>query len=338
MTFLWPELLWALLAAPALVALYISVQRRRRKYALRYSSLILVRDALGRGPGIRRHIPAALFLLGVTIVLAALARPAATVMLPAQRSTVILTMDVSGSMRAEDLSPNRLEAAKEAARAFVAKQPSHVRLGVVAFANGASVVQAPTADREAVLAAIDRLTTQRSTAIGSGILTSLDAIFEEPAAQQPAGRRDAGDLRAATATPTALPRGSFAPAAIVLLSDGQSNTGPHPLEVTRRARDRGVRVYTVGIGSPEGTVLRLDGRSMRVRLDEDTLRRIAEDTDATYVRADTATDLREIYEGLSSRLVLKAESTEITAGFAAAAAGVLIAGALLSLVWFGRLP
>lgn len=338
MTFLWFEMLWAMLVVPALIIAYILVQRRRRKYALRYASLSLVKEALGRGPGIRRHIPPALFLMGMAAMIFALARPAATIILPSQQATVILTLDVSGSMRAEDLKPNRIEAAKSAARAFVAKQPRNVRIGVVSFSNNASIVQAPTIDREAVLAAINRLAMQRSTAIGSGILTSLDAIFEEPGAKPTPSSRDPLTLAEPTAIPTPMPRGAYAPAIVVLLSDGQSNTGPPPLQVVKQAANRGVRVYTVGMGSPEGTVLSFEGRSVRVRLDEETLKRIAEETDASYFRADSETDLRQIYENLSTQLVFKAEQTELTAGFTGLATVFLLVAGTLSLLWFNRLP
>lgn len=338
MSFLWVEMLWALLLVPALIIAYILAQRRRRKYALRYASLSLVKEALGHGPGIRRHIPPALFLLGITTAIIALARPVATVMLPSQQGTVILTLDVSGSMRADDLKPNRMEAAKFAALAFVEKQPRNVRIGVVSFSNNAAIVQAPTTDREAVIAAIKRLAPLRATAIGSGILTSIEAIFEEPGARPTPSRGDSLTLPEPTPAPTPLPRGTYAPAVVVLLSDGQSNSGPPPIQSARQASDRGVRVYTVGVGSPEGTVLRIDGRSIRVRLDEETLKAIAEETDASYFKADSETDLREIYEKLSTNLVLKPEQTELTAGFTGFATLLFLIAAALSLLWFSQLP
>src|SRR3972149_669611 len=251
MSFLWIEMLWALLLVPALIIAYILVQRRRQKYALRYASLSLIKEALGRGPGIRRHIPPALFIVSLATMIFALARPVASVMSPPQQGTVILTVDVSGSMRAEDLKPNRIEAAKSAARAFVEKQPRNVRIGVVSFSNNAAIVQAPTTDREAVLAAIDRLAPQRATAIGSGILTSLEAIFEEPVARPTPFSGDPLMRPEPTPTPTRVPGGTSAPAVVVLLSDGQSNTGPPTLQAAKQASNRGVRVYTVGVGSPE---------------------------------------------------------------------------------------
>ena len=338
MTFIWPEMLMALLLVPIYLAAYIWVQRRRQQYALRYASLSLVRDAVGKGPGIRRHIPAALFLIGLATMAIALARPTATVMLPSQQGTVILTVDVSGSMRANDLKPNRIEAAKAAARAFVEKQPKNVRIGVVSFSDGASVVQAPTADRDAVLAAIDRLVPQRSTAIGSGILASLDAIFEAPGVKPTPAAQDPLALPQPTQAPPERPRGSYAPAVVVLLTDGQNTTGPRPLDAAKQASDRGVRVYTVGMGSPDGVVLNMEGRSARVRLDEETLKRVAEETGADYYRAESETNFKEIYEKLSTELVMKAEQTELTAGFTGFAGVVMLLAGAFSLRWFSRLP
>jgi len=177
MSFLWPGMLWLLLSLPVFILLYLIVQRRRRRYAARFASLLVVKDALGRGPGIRRHIPAIFFLVGLAVGIFALARPQATVLLPSNRGTVILALDMSGSMRARDIAPSRFEAAKAAARAFIEKQPRNVRVGIVAFSATAALVQPPTTNHDDLLAAMDRLRTQRGTAIGSGILVSLDAIL-----------------------------------------------------------------------------------------------------------------------------------------------------------------
>jgi Ca-activated chloride channel family protein len=337
MSFLWIDLLWVMLLVPVLIAAYILLQRRRQKYALRYASLSLVKEALGRGPGIRRHIPPILFLFGVVAMIMALARPVATVVLPSQEGTIILTIDVSGSMRAEDMKPSRLEAAKAAARTFVEKQPKHVRIGVVSFSESAAIVHPPTQDREAVLAAINRLTPQRGTAIGRGIVISLDAILEEPSKKPDPSTRDPLTLAEKTPPPP-VPRGTYAPAIIVLLSDGQSNSGPRPLDIIEQALNRGVRVYTIGVGSPEGIVMSFEGFSIRVRLDEDTLKQIANKTDAKYFKADNETDLRDIYENLSTQLVFKAEQTELTAWFTGFAAALLLVAGMLALLWFNRLP
>ena len=338
MSFLWVEMLWALLIVPLYIIAYVLIQRRRQRYALRYASLSLVKDAVGRGPGIRRHIPAILFLVGLATMVVAMARPVATVMLPSEEGTVILTIDVSGSMRADDLKPSRIEAAKAAARAFVQGQPTNVRIGVVSFSTTASIVQAPTTNRDDVLAAIDRLVPQRSTAIGSGILTSLSAIFDQPGATPTPSASDALTAPEPTPTPTPVPRGTYAPAVIVLLSDGASNIGPAPLDAAQEAADRGVRIYTVGVGDPNGVILRLGGMSARVRLDEVTLKRIAQETDGTYYKADNETNLQEIYKSLSTQLVLKSQQTELTAGVTGVAAVFMLVAGALSLLWFSRLP
>ena len=334
MQFLWPFMLWLLSLVPVLVVLYILAQRRRQKYALRYASLSLVKEALGRGPGRRRHIPPALFITALAVMLLGLARPASVVTLPAQEGTVILTMDVSGSMRAEDLKPNRLEAAKTAARAFVDKQPQGVKIGVVSFSDNAFVVQAPTDDKGAVLRAINRLTPQRGTAIGSALLTSMDAIFEEANGEGGAYSSSTDP----TPTPTPLPKGQYEPAIVVLLTDGESNRGPRPLDVVDRLIARGIRVYTVGVGSVEGTVLNTGGRSMRVRLDENVLKSVAEATDGSYYNASTEKDLQSIYENLSTHLVFRKQETEVTALFTGAAMALSLIAGILSLLWFNRLP
>jgi len=325
-----------LLLIPALVAAYVLAQRRRQRYALRYASLSLVREAVGRGPGIRRHIPPALFLMGVAVMLVALARPVSVVTLPAQEGTVILTMDVSGSMRADDLKPTRLDASKAAARAFVEKQPQGVRIGVVSFSDNAFVVQAPTDDKEAVISAINRLTFQRGTAIGRGLLTSRDAIFEQSDPEF-LSNGSAPDSTP-TPTPTPVPKGVYEPAVVVLLTDGESNQGPPPLTVVDQIAARGIRVYTVGIGSVEGTVLRTQGRAIRTRLDEATLKRVAEATDGAYFNATTEKDLQVIYQNLSTQLVFRKQQSEVTAVFTALAVALSLIGGVLSLMWFNRLP
>jgi Ca-activated chloride channel homolog len=333
MAFLWTPALLLLVLVPILLAVYILMQRRRQKYVVRYTSLSLVKEALGRGPGIRRHIPPALFLLALTILIIALARPVMLVTLPGQQGTVILTIDVSGSMAADDLKPDRMEAAKSAAIAFVQRQPSSVQIGVVSFTDNAFMVQAPTNDQDAVIAAINRLSPQRGTAIGRGLLVSLNAIAEASNGEAPGA-----NLQQPLPTPTPMPKGVYAPALIVLLTDGENNQYPDPLQVAQQAVNQGVRIYTVGVGSPEGTVLHIGGRSIRTRLDEETLRSIAQMTDGTYYSAANEQDLRQIYENLDTRLVLKTEKTEITALFTGAGVLLALAASTLSLLWFSRLP
>jgi Ca-activated chloride channel family protein len=332
MSFIWKEMLLLLLLIPALIGAYILAQKRRQKYAIRYSSLSLVKQAIGKGPGLRRHIPPAFFIAAMTVLILSLARPSATLLLPSLQGMVILAMDSSGSMRADDVKPTRMDAAKAAAKAFVQKHAKNSRIGVVAFGGSANLVQPPTKDRDLVLAAIDRMTYQRGTAIGSGILASLNSILEE------LGEKQILPFGTETEEPLGTREGSFLPAVIVLLSDGQSNTGPLPLDMAAQAAAKGVRIYTVGLGSPDGTILNFYNMSIRVRLDEETLKRIADKTDGAYFKADSDTELENIYSNLGTKLVFKQEKTEITALFAALAAVLLVVSAALSLLWFNRLP
>jgi len=339
MNFLWPGNLLLVLVVPALIAAYIWAQRRRQKYALRYASLSLVREALGKGPGRKRHIPPALFLIALFFMAIGTARPETVVVVPVQEGTVILAIDVSGSMLAEDLKPNRMEAAKEAAKLFVAKQGADVKLGVVAFSGDAQIVQTPTKDHDLVVAAINRLRPQRATAIGRGMLASLDAIFEDSEETAPsviALRRLAGEPTGPTPPP--VPVGADHTATIVLLSDGQNNQFPAPQQVIEDAASRGIRVFTVGVGSADGTVVRIQGRSVRTRLDEATLKQIAEQTEGQYFNASNEKDLRAVYENLSTQLVFRQQKTEITAILTAIAAVFSMVAAALSLFWFNRIP
>jgi Ca-activated chloride channel family protein len=342
MYFQWPFMLWLLLLIPGLIVAYIIAQRRRQKYALRFASLSLVKEALGRGPGWRRHIPPLIFLLALAVMILAMARPIAVVALPTQEGTVILTFDVSGSMMADDMKPTRMEAAKAAARAFVDKQPPGVLIGVVSFSDNASIIQTPTDDKTAVLAAINRLQPQRATAIGRGLLASIDAIYapgnEEATFGQRFQRGFPQITPTPTPTPTPVPKGQFEPAIIVLLSDGENNVFPPPLQVVDQLVNRGIRVYTVGVGTPAGTILHVEGRSVRVRLDETTLKEIAQQTDGQYYNAANESDLRTIYENLATRLVVRSEKQEITFALTAVAGLLSLIAGFLSLLWFNRLP
>ena len=340
MSFIWPEMLWLLLALPLLVAGYLWLLARRKKSVLRYANLSLVKEALGPRGAWRRHLPPALLLLAIAALLVAAARPAAIISLPSQQETIVLAMDVSGSMRAADVKPNRLVAAQEAAKAFVADLPRSVRIAVVAFAGTAAVVQAPTLSRDDVNAAIDRFQLQRGTAIGSGIVLSLATIFPEAGIDlsQITGQRNMppspGDKPKQDFTP--VQPGSYNSAAIILLTDGQRTTGPDPMEAAKMASDRGVRIYTVGVGTKEGETIGFEGWSMRVRLDEETLKAIANQTRADYFYAGTADDLKKVYQSLSTRLVVEKRETEISALFAGLGALLMVAGAALSVWWFGR--
>lgn len=344
MTFIWPHFLWFLIAIPLLVALYVHLLRRRRKMAVRYANLSMVREAMGTGPGWRRHIPPVLLLVALTSILLAMARPAAVVTLPSQRGTIILAMDVSGSMRAADVDPDRITAAQEAARTFVASQPRTTRLGVVAFAGTAMLVQPPTLDRDEIRSAIDRFQLQRGTNIGDAILVSLQTLFPEAEFdlgptfwREPQRGAPLGQSRQEESAFIPVEPGSHESAVIVLLTDGQATTGPDPVSAARLAADRGVRVYTVGFGSRAGDVVGFEGWSMRVQLDEETLRQVAEITRARYFHAGTSSDLNEVYRSLSTELVMETELTEITAFFAGFAGLFMFASALLSMMWFSRI-
>jgi Ca-activated chloride channel homolog len=335
MSFIWPVMLILLLLIPLCVVLYVRLQRRRRRLAASYGSLGLVQAAAGRQLGVRRHIPPALFLAGLTILIIALARPQTVVSVPRVEGTVILAFDVSGSMAAEDLKPNRMEAAKVAARAFVEQQPRSVRIGVLAFSDSGLAVQAPTNDQAAILAAINRLSPQRGTSLGQGILASLNTIA---AANEPPPRIYSNLTPTPAASPTPVPEGTYTSAAIVLLTDGENNENPDPLDAAQLAADRGVRIYTVGIGSAAGTTLHVNGFTVHTALDEAMLQHVAQLTEGAYYNAESQQDLRAIYENLGLQLVIKPEDTEVTALFAGASMLILLIGGVCSMLWLSRVP
>ncbi|MCC7039784.1 MAG: VWA domain-containing protein [Burkholderiales bacterium] len=348
LTFLWPDVLWLLVLVPLLVAAYLWILRRKRRLTAKYASLAMVKDAQGTTSRWRRHAPPTLFLVALTLMLLAIARPQAVLVLPSLHDTIILAMDVSGSMRAGDVAPNRLAAAQAAAKAFVDATPPHTRVGIVSFAGTAAVVQPPTREHDDLNAAIDRFQLQRGTAVGAGILVSLKTIFPDvefdlrswnprPDAQKgpPSSRPAPG--KAADKPVAPVPPGSYSNAAIILLTDGQATAGPDPIESARIAAERGIRVFTVGIGTEKGELLGAEGWSMRVRLDEASLKKIADITQGEYFHAGTADELTKVYRLLNSKLVFEQKQTEVTALFAAAAALFAVLAALLSMLWFGRI-
>jgi len=346
MVFLWPTLLWLLLIAPLLVLLYWWLLHRRKKTALSYSSLALVREALGPGQRLRRHIPPALFLMALIALLLAAARPLAVITLPSQDQTIMLAMDVSGSMRASDVEPDRITAAQNAAKAFIAELPRHVRVGIVAFAGSAQLAQLPTQSREDLVKAIDSFQLQRGTATGNGIMLSLATLFPDAGidiaalggrqAMRPRSLDEIGKQDPAKPFTPVAP-GSYSSAAIIMLTDGQRTTGVDPLEAAKWAADRGVRVYTVGVGTVQGETIGFEGWSMRVRLDEETLKAVAARTNAEYFHAATAEDLRKVYETLSTRLTVEKKETEISSLLALLGAVLALLAAALSVWWYGRI-
>jgi Ca-activated chloride channel family protein len=315
MTFLWPMMLFSLLFIPLVGLFFWRLQRRRARDLERLGTLGIGFDAGNTSLHRAQTILRLIFLLGLTLLLFSTSRPEMVLALPRIEGTVILAFDVSASMGATDFTPSRIEAAKEAAKTFVAGQPGTVQIGIVTFSDGSLVVQPPTDDREITLASIDRLVPQSGTSIAQGILVSLNAL----------------------GNPEPVSRGVFAPSVILLLSDGENTVQPDPMEAAQLAIDRGVRVYTVGVGSPTGTVMEIDGFQVFTSLDEELLRNIAHLTEAEYFNAETESDLTDIYENVKLQFVTRPTKMEITSLLAGVSGIVILAGMGLSLLWFGRI-
>lgn len=343
--FLWPQFLWLLLLLPLLVWLYVWMLRRKRKLALKYASLSIVREAMDSGLHWRRHVPPTLFLLAIAAMLFAAARPLAVISLPSTQQTILLAMDVSGSMRATDVKPNRLVAAQNAAKAFLKELPRQVKVGIVAFAGSAQVVQPATLSRDDLVTAIDKFQLQRATAIGSAIVVALAELFPDEGIDLAALTYGSGRPRGIGLNDPAKPKKEFTPvapgsynsAAIILLTDGQRTTGVDTMEAAKMAADRGVRVYTVGVGTVDGETIGFEGWSMRVSLDEPTLKSVASTTQAEYFYAGSAETLTKVYEKLSSRLTVEKKETEISGLLALVASLLALGSAMLSLLWFNRI-
>ncbi len=344
MSFLWPHFLWLMLALPVLPAIYLWLLLRRRKAALRYSSLGVIRAAAA-GANWRRHVPPALLLLAVAALLLAAARPVARVPLPWARSTIMLAMDVSLSMRVTDVKPSRLVAAQEAAKLFLREVPRAGEVALVTFAGSSEVAQRATLDRDALAAAIDAVQMQIGTAIGNAIVLCLAELFPDhgiDVGEMTFGRKRSGRSLDDKDKPgprqiEPVPPGSYRSAAIVLLSDGRRTTGVDTLEAAKMAADRGVRIYVVALGTVKGDAATPEGLPIYMQLDEPTLREVARMTGGEYHHAGTAEELRSIYEDLGSRMEVLTRETELTALLALCAALVLLASGALSLAWFGRI-
>jgi Ca-activated chloride channel homolog len=351
MTFLWPGLLVLLVLVPILVGAYAWSLRRRRPAGVRYSSLSLVRDALPGSSRVRRHLPAALFIAAVGALVVALGRPVAVVAVPTNQTTIILAIDVSRSMCSADIPPSRLLAAEDAAASFIRRQGGATQIGIVAFSGFAELVQPPTNDEEVLLDAIQSLTTGRRTAIGSGILSSIDAIAEIDSAVAPSVIEGRPGVEPAPVVP-----GAYVPDIVVLLTDGVANTGPAPLDAAQQAADRGVRVYTIGFGTADGGSFdpacapQFVGREpfggqlggglpggggggFRRGIDEDTLRQVAALTGGTYSPAESASQLEAVFQGLPTYLITKHEVVEVGVVFVALAGACLALAFLLGRAW-----
>lgn len=338
MNFLWPQFLWAMLALPLLPVLYVWLLRRGSRTALRYSTLAVVREASNR-PW-RRHVPAALLLAACSVLALAMARPTLTLTLPWARSSIILAIDVSLSMRVSDVKPTRLVAAQEAAKEFLRDLPRDIDVGLVTFAGSAQVVQRATADRASLVGAIDAFQMQRGTAIGSAIVVCLSELFPEhglDVGDMTFGARPNKATKAAPKPITPVAPGSYDGAAIILLSDGRRTTGIDTLEAAKMAADRGVRIHVVGLGVVDGESAYGDGMAIYLRLDEPTLREVARMTGGEYHHAGTAEKLRSVYQNLGSRVQVQTRETELAPVLAMVAAILLLAAVMLSARWFGRL-
>ena len=336
MTFIWPIMLWVLIILPLFVLLYIGLQQRRRRLVNKYGSLGLVQAPGGRVVGYRRHVPPVLFLTGLGILIVSLARPQAVVSLPRIEGTVILVFDVSGSMAANDVKPTRIEAAKATALKFVDSQPEGVLVGVVAFSDNGLSVQAPTSDKTAVMAAISRLSPTRGTSLANGIYAALTTIATTGTA--PEANYYSNVTPEPTPTPTPVPQGFYSPAIIVLISDGENTQSPDPLPAAQAAADRGVRIYSIGVGTTTGADLSIDGFMVHTQLDEGMLQQISLITSGTYYNAQSEQDLDKIYSNIRPQLVVKPEKMEVTSLFAGVSILVLLIGGAFSLGWFSRLP
>jgi Ca-activated chloride channel homolog len=319
-TFLEPDRLWLLVVVGLLAVLYVVSQRRRRRYAVRFAALPLLERVAPRGPGWRRHAPAVAFLLMAMALVTGFARPEAEVRVPREEATVVIALDVSTSMRAQDVAPSRFEVAREAARDFVELLPRRFNVGVIAFAGTVKVAVPPTTDRVLIDQALDDLILSGGTAIG-------DAISESVRAVRPSTSGDA-------ATPQ---RRRLPPARIVLLSDGDNSAGS-PVEVgVKTAADSGIAVSTIAYGTPEGYVP-LQGRLLRVPVNKQALALIAEKTGGVAYEAASSDELKEVYSDLGSSLGYRTERREVTSWFIGAGLVAALLAAAGSLVWFSRLP
>ena len=337
-------MLWGLRAAQLLVAAYIYVLRRRRKAALIVSDLALVKRGLGSRARWRRHLPPALLLVSFCLLVVASARPSAVVTLASEGGTIIMAMDVSGSMRAADVLPDRISASQAAAKDFVDHRAEKIRIGIVGFSGAAFLVQAPTTDTAALDTAIGGLRPQFTTAIGAAVVTSLQTIFPDVhvdmmlpgfGGQQFTSGASLNDVSAPKpAAPPPVQPGSYRSAAIVLMTDGRNTTGPDPIEAARVAANLGVRIFTIGFGTANGQMISFYGRSIRAMLDEPTLKAMATMTNGQYYHAQSAQELTKIYQLLTTKLQKETQETEISAFFVAAAALFCLAAGVLSLLWF----
>ena len=327
-TFIWPWVLLSLLALPVCIWGYVHLQRRRSASAARLGSLGLARGGATLRAGKRRHVPPGILLAGVALLALASARPQMTLPLPRLEGTVVLAMDVSSSMAADDVEPTRMEAAKQVAKSLAERRPSSAMMGVVAFGEGGLIVQPPTQDDEALNATIDRLVPQSGTSLGGGMMTALNIVSpESEVGPGESASVDGGDVR-----------GAFAPAIIVMLTDGENTDPPEPAEVAQLAIDRGVRIHTVGVGTRRGATIEVEGFNLFTQLNEPVLQEISLLTEGDYFRLDDADDIHSVYERLESEFVVEPQEVEVTSLLGGISALLFLVAGGLSLFWFGRVP
>ena len=341
MSFALPKLLLLLFLVPVLVWGYVMLVRRRTRRSAALAAQGFVPTASTLRLRKRRHIPYLFFFLGLTLLLVAVARPQSRVSIPKREGTVILAFDVSNSMRADDLKPTRIAAAKAAAVAFVQKQPSSIKLGVVAFSDGALITQQPTNDKQMVLAAIKRLSPQGGTSLGQGIFVSLNAIAGKPLKIDPStlaggGENPDGSLDTTPDGKAGSSIGYYGSAAIVLLSDGENTSGPDPVQMAKLSSVAGVKIYPIGIGDPNGTVVDIDGFKVATALDEKLLNDVASNSDGTYFHAADAASLSKVYDSIELQWHSVRQNREVTGIVTGLSTILLVIGAALSLLWFGR--
>jgi Ca-activated chloride channel family protein len=309
-----PLALLCLFAVPLALLLQVAAARRRRRYPVRFPAFATLAAVAAPEPRWSRHLPFALLALAIAALAISLARPERTVQVAVERASVVLVTDVSRSMSATDVSPTRLEAARQAALSFLDKVPDQLRVGLVAYSNTAQTLQTPTTDREAVTSALGTLQPLDGTSTGAGLRTALDEL------------KSGSDVSA-----------QRAPAALVLLSDGQATDGTTADQVADEARRLRIPIFTVALGTVDGTIT-MQGRIRRVPPDPDALQRIATTSGGEAFRAEDSDQLDAVYDRLGSQIGTKPEKREITAAFAGAAL-LLLGGALASSLRLGgRLP
>jgi Ca-activated chloride channel homolog len=336
MTFIWPSMLLLLTVIPFFVIVFLIVQKRRIKVADQFFHTRPDQVAVNKQLKFRRLVPPMLYLLSMVVLLIALARPQAEVSLPRYEGTAIIAFDVSGSMAADDINPTRMEAAKEVSENLVQIMPSSVQLGVVAFSDSGFLVQAPSSNKDDILAAISRLSPQRGTSLGQGIITSLRAIanqFDDEATEHLSQEEE--DL---VFSFDLADKEIFATTILILLSDGENNMDPDPLEAARLAAQYGLRIYTIGVGSIAGTTLNINGFNIHSQLDEAVLKEISQISNGAYFNAQFDEDLLIAFSELSPMLRVRPERIEITSILTATSMLFMLTGAFFSFAWFRRLP